>query len=91
MIFKRILAALAIAAAVPFAWQTAAGQQTSAATLIITNGIVVTVDGSRRVLNPGAVAINNNEIVGVDTPQAIAQRFKAATTIDATGKVVSPG
>ena len=66
-------------------------QQPAAATLIINNGIVITVDGTRRILNPGAVAINGTEIVGVDTPAAIASRFKAAQTIDATGKVVMPG
>lgn len=69
------------------------GAQPSAATasLIITNGIVITVDGSRRVLNPGAVAIDGASIVAVDTPAAIAARYKAAATIDASGQVVMPG
>lgn len=66
-------------------------QLPSAVSLIINNGIVVTVDGSRRVLNPGAVAINGTDIVAVDTPAAIAARYKATQTIDATGKVVMPG
>lgn len=78
------LAALALAAML-------AQQQPAAVSLIITNGIVITVDGNRRVLNPGAVAINGNEIVAVDTPAAIAARYKAAQTIDASGKVVMPG
>ncbi len=68
-----------------------AAQQPSAVTLIITNGIVVTVDGTRRVLNPGAVAINGTTIVAVDTPAAIAAKYKAPQTIDASGKVVMPG
>ena len=68
-----------------------AAQQPAAVALIINNGIVVTVDGSRRVLNPGAVAINGSDIVAVDTPAAIAARYKAAQTIDATGRVVMPG
>jgi 5-methylthioadenosine/S-adenosylhomocysteine deaminase len=66
-------------------------QQPSAVSLIINNGIVVTVDGTRRILNPGAVAINGTDIVAVDTPAAIAARYKATQTIDATGKVVMPG
>ena len=66
-------------------------QQPAAVSLIITNGIVITVDGSRRIVNPGAVAINGADIVAVDTPAAIASRYKAAQTIDATGKVVMPG
>ena len=68
-----------------------AAQQPAAVSLIITNGIVITVDGTRRILNPGSVAINGTEIVAVDTPAAIAARYKAAQTIDATGKVVMPG
>ena len=85
--------ALAIAALLvaPLALQTVAAQQPATATIIITNGIVVTVDGTQRILNPGAVAINGTEIVAVDTPAAIASRYKAAQTIDATGKVVMPG
>jgi len=66
-------------------------QQPEAVSLIINNGIVITVDGNRRILNPGAVAINGANIVAVDTPAAIAARYKAAETIDATGKVVMPG
>jgi 5-methylthioadenosine/S-adenosylhomocysteine deaminase len=85
--FIRLTAiALAAALTVPLA-----AQQPAAISLIINNGIVITVDGDRRVLNPGAVAINANEIVAVDTPAAIASRYKAAQTIDAAGQVVMPG
>jgi 5-methylthioadenosine/S-adenosylhomocysteine deaminase len=59
--------------------------------LIVTGGTVVTVDGGSRVLAPGAVAIDGRDIVAVDTPEAIAQRFSAAETIDAAGQVVLPG
>jgi 5-methylthioadenosine/S-adenosylhomocysteine deaminase len=59
--------------------------------LIITNGSVVTVDGTGRVLSPGAVAIDGRDIVAVGTPQTIAGAYKAADTIDATGDVVMPG
>jgi 5-methylthioadenosine/S-adenosylhomocysteine deaminase len=86
---------LALAMAAAFAWPAAPGrvfaQGPAAISLIITNGIVVTVDGNRRVLNPGAVAINGAEIVAVDTPAAISSRYKAAQTLDAAGKVVMPG
>jgi 5-methylthioadenosine/S-adenosylhomocysteine deaminase len=68
-----------------------AQQQLTAVSLIVANGIVITVDGTRRVLSPGSVAINGAEIVAVDTPPAIAARYRAAQTIDAAGKVVMPG
>ena len=66
-------------------------RQVTNVSLIVANGIVLTVDGTRRVLNPGSVAINGTQIVAVDTPAAIAARYRSADTIDATGKVVMPG
>ena len=71
------------------AWSSVITQQ--AASLVISNGIVITADGNRRVLNPGSIAINGSDIVAIDTPANIAARFKAADTIDATGRVVMPG
>ena len=59
--------------------------------LIITNATVVTMDGAGRVLTPGAVAVDGRDIAAVDTPAAIAGRFRAADTIDAGGDVVMPG
>ena len=87
------LAAIALAAllAAPPVFVRLSAQQPAAVALIINNAIVITVDGNRRILNPGAVAINGANIVAVDTPAAIAARYKAAQTIDATGKVVMPG
>ena len=76
---------------VVFGSQRGAAQQPSAVSVIINNGIVITVDGNRRILNPGSVAINGTDIVAVDTPASIAARYKATQTIDATGKVVMPG
>jgi 5-methylthioadenosine/S-adenosylhomocysteine deaminase len=61
------------------------------ASLIVTGGDVVTMDGSRRILSPGAVAVDGTTIVAVDTPEAIARAFAAAETIDAAGHVVLPG
>ena len=59
--------------------------------LIVTGGAVVTVDGAARVFRPGAVAIDGRDIVAVDAADAVAQRFAATDTIDATGQVVMPG
>ena len=87
----RVRVATAILIVLPISWHAAAMRQPASATLVIANGVVVTVDGSRRVLNPGSIAINGAEIVAVDTPASVAARFKAADTIDAAGKVVLPG
>jgi 5-methylthioadenosine/S-adenosylhomocysteine deaminase len=87
----RVLALITALLAAPFAWHPSAAQQPTTVSLIINNGIIITVDAARRVINPGAVAIDGNRIVAVDTPAAIAARYRAAQTIDATGKVVMPG
>ena len=52
---------------------------------------MVTVDGASRVLAPGAMAIDGRDIVAVDTPAAIAQRYSSHRAIDASGQVVLPG
>jgi 5-methylthioadenosine/S-adenosylhomocysteine deaminase len=84
----RSLCALLVAAG-PFLWTQQPARQT--VSLIVTGGAVVTVDGTARVLRPGAVAIDGRDIVAVDSADAIARRFSAAETIDATGQVVMPG
>jgi 5-methylthioadenosine/S-adenosylhomocysteine deaminase len=61
------------------------------ASIIVTGGTVVTMDAQRRVLSPGAVAIDGTTIAAVDTPQAIAAAFSAADVIRADGTVVMPG
>ncbi len=68
----------------------AAQQDRRPVALVITGGTVVTMDRGR-VLAPGAVAIDGRDIVGVDTPEAIAARFQPNDTIDASGDVVMPG
>ena len=59
--------------------------------IVITNGIVVTVDGSNRVVTPGAVAVDGANIVAVDTADSIRRQFRGRDTIDAGGQVVMPG
>jgi 5-methylthioadenosine/S-adenosylhomocysteine deaminase len=66
-------------------------QQRRTVSLVITNGIVVTVDANRRVIERGAIAVDGRDIVAVDSTDAIAARFRGADTIDAAGAVVMPG
>ncbi len=59
--------------------------------LVITNGTIVTMDGTSRVIANGAVAIDGADIVGVDTAEVIGRQFRGRETIDAAGQVVLPG
>jgi 5-methylthioadenosine/S-adenosylhomocysteine deaminase len=59
--------------------------------LVVTGGTVVTMDPARRVLSPGAVAVDGRDIVAVGPPEAIARQFVADETVNAAGQVVLPG
>jgi 5-methylthioadenosine/S-adenosylhomocysteine deaminase len=78
-----VLAVVAAALALP--------PQPRAVSLIVANGTVVTVDGSRRVIAPGSVAVDGRDIVAVDTADRIAAAYRGRDTIDAAGSVVMPG
>jgi 5-methylthioadenosine/S-adenosylhomocysteine deaminase len=80
-----IVLILAIAAA-------AAGQPARrAASLVVIGGTVITENTAHQILTPGAVAIDGAEVVAVDSPEAIARQFTAATRIDARDQIVLPG
>src|SRR5580700_841776 len=59
--------------------------------LLVTGGTVVTMDGQRRVIEDGAVAIRGDSIVAVGPRAELENRFEAALTIDARGALVMPG
>jgi len=62
----------------------------SAHDLVIEHGTVVTLDGQRRIVKDGAVAIAGDRIAAVDKTAALAGQ-PAARRIDATGRLVLPG
>jgi len=59
--------------------------------LIVRGGTVVTMDGARRVIENGGVAIKNGRIVAVDNMAAIDRNYAAREVVNAAGKVVIPG
>ena len=65
-------------------------QTPQAVDLLITNGIVVSMDAGRRVFNPGTVAIRGNAIVAVGAADSMRQ-YKGRDTIDAASRVIMPG
>jgi 5-methylthioadenosine/S-adenosylhomocysteine deaminase len=71
--------------------RTPAATAAAEVSLVVANGIVITMDSGGRLLSPGSVAIQDHEIVAVDTPAAIDAQYRGRERIDATGHVVLPG
>ncbi len=59
--------------------------------IIIKGGTVVTMDGSHRVIEQGAVAVKSGRIVEVGKTAEIDRKYAAREVVNAAGKVVIPG
>jgi 5-methylthioadenosine/S-adenosylhomocysteine deaminase len=81
----------ALVALVAAAGVAAAQPARRSISLIVAGATVVTQNAERRLLAPGAVAIDGDTILEVDTPAAIAARYTARETIDAHDGIVLPG
>src|SRR5947208_14618551 len=70
---------------------TVAQRRKTAVDIIIRGGTVVTMDGSHRVIEQGAIAVKNGRIVEVGKTADIDRNYAAREVVNATGKVVVPG
>ena len=59
--------------------------------LIVSGGIVVTMDGARQIYRDGSVAVRGDSIVAVGPRSDVEGRYHAAQMIDARGRLVLPG
>jgi 5-methylthioadenosine/S-adenosylhomocysteine deaminase len=91
----RSIVALAVLAVACRAPGTALPQAVSAeqreVSLIVSHGLVITMEGNRAPLADGAVAVDGADIVAVDTTESINRQYRGRETIDAAGQVVMPG
>ncbi|HYY94889.1 MAG TPA: amidohydrolase [Pyrinomonadaceae bacterium] len=69
----------------------AAVQRLRRVDLIVSGGTVVTMDGERRVIEDGAVAVDHGRIVAVGKRSEVVGRYDARETVDASGRAVLPG
>jgi 5-methylthioadenosine/S-adenosylhomocysteine deaminase len=67
------------------------GQARQSVDLIVSGGIVVTMDGARAILRDGSIAVKGDVIVAVGPRVEIESRYSGAQTIDARGGLVLPG
>ena len=85
---KRLCAAwLVVVASVALVAQPARRQ----VSLVVIGRSVLTQNARHQILSPGAVAISGNDIIDVDTPEAIALKYRALDTIVARDQLVLPG
>lgn len=70
---------------------TVAQRRKTIVDLIIRGGTVVTMDGARRVIENGSVAVKNGRIVAVGSATEIDRNYGSREIVNATGKVVIPG
>jgi 5-methylthioadenosine/S-adenosylhomocysteine deaminase len=59
--------------------------------LIVSGGTLLTMDGARRLIDDGAIAVNGDTILAVGTRADIEAKYSAAQVITAKGKLVLPG
>jgi 5-methylthioadenosine/S-adenosylhomocysteine deaminase len=59
--------------------------------LLISGGTVITMNGDRLILEDGALAVKGDVITAIDFRSVIENKYAAAQTIDARGKLVLPG
>jgi 5-methylthioadenosine/S-adenosylhomocysteine deaminase len=67
------------------------GQAKQDVDLMVSGGIVVTMDSGRTIVQNGSVAVKGDAIVAVGPRAEVESRYKAAQTIDARGRLVLPG
>lgn len=59
--------------------------------LLIKNGVLVTMDDERRVLEESAVAVERGRIVEVGKTADLERKHRASEVLDASGRIVMPG
>ena len=61
------------------------------ADLLVTGGVIVTMDGDRHVFEDGAMAVQGDAIVAIGPGQEVVAKYEAPRKIDAKGKLIMPG
>ena len=86
----RSLSAVWVAAVVVLSSATF-GQVRQDVDLIVSGGIVVTMDSGRAIVPDGSVVVRGDSIVAVGSRAEIERRYHGVKTIDARGRLVLPG
>lgn len=58
--------------------------------ILVKNGLILTMNGSRQIIRDGAIAIENDRIVEVGKSSDLTRSYKAERVLDASGRLVMP-
>ena len=61
------------------------------ADLVVVGGVVLTADGDWNIYDPGAVAVDGGDIVGLGPREEVERAYHGRERINASGKLVMPG
>lgn len=59
--------------------------------ILIEKGTVLTLDGERRILTDGAIAIKGDRIAAVGKTADVRKKYEGKKTIDASTRLIMPG
>lgn len=59
--------------------------------LLVSGGTIVTMDGKRRVIQEGAIAVKGDTILAIGPRLTVGSKYTAARLMDARGKLILPG
>jgi 5-methylthioadenosine/S-adenosylhomocysteine deaminase len=59
--------------------------------LLVKNGIIVTMDGQRRILEDSSISVENGRIVEIGKSAGLERKYESAEVLDASGCIVMPG
>ncbi len=91
VLFVSVVCSLVLACQVPTGDQSRDSVEDDGSQLVVTGGTVVTFDAQGRVIDGGAVAIEEGRIAAVGPAAEIEAAFPGARRIDAAGGLILPG
>jgi 5-methylthioadenosine/S-adenosylhomocysteine deaminase len=59
--------------------------------LLVSNGSVITMDGGGRIIEDGAIAVSDGQILSTGLSRRLSEAFEPAEALDAKGMIVMPG
>jgi 5-methylthioadenosine/S-adenosylhomocysteine deaminase len=88
---RNLLSVLTLFAMITSLLPQAAAQNRRTVDLLVLGGTIVTMDGTRRVIDDGGIAVAGGRIVAIGPRDEIQRGFTARKKIPAFGKVLTPG